>query len=404
MPNRILMGFQNTVDFELAWEPDILEELIRHHQIYDREIRADIPISCERDILLVLLSHMKAGSGCECGVSSSAITRAFASHFPYQITLGGTAVRAAIALSLLGTPSTIHACSLNQHFRDLIPDAVKWVASVPDEGEDFHPHVIVQYPLHARICVNDIDICTHRPNRVIFAHDPPSTLLKIDPSFAAGAENARVFLAASYNTMSDVSLLKDRLQTTIDIVNELPRDCVAVMEDAYFASPEIRRVVTETLSPHLRIFSMNEDELQDRIGRRINILDPDVVAGVLETVYQQIGTPILVVHSAYWALAYGRNPGSVAAALKGGILMASTRFRKGDVFNIGDYRDTEQLPDRQSGVAFAQKITAMLGEGRVCCIPCKDLDSVEEPTTIGLGDAFVGGMLPGLMEISCCCD
>lgn len=398
MPNRILMGFQNTVDFELSWQPQILEELIRSYQIYDHEIRSDISISSERDILLVLLSHMKAGTGCECGVSSSAITRNFAFRFPYQVTLGGTAIRAAIALNSLGISSTVHACSLNRHFRNLIPDTVQWLSSVPDEGEDYHPHVIVQYPQHACIRVHDIDICTHRPNRVIFAHDPPSALLKIDPAFADKAENAQVFLAASYNTMSDIPLLKERLQTTIDIMGRLPHNCVTIMEDAYFASAEVRQTVTSTLSPHLQIFSMNEDELQDRIGSRLDILDPNMVAQALDTVYRQVGTPILVVHSAYWALAYGSNPSSVAAALKGGILMASTRFRKGDVFDIGDYHDTDQLPNRRSSEQFAEKITQLLGEDRVCCIPCKDLDSVAKPTTIGLGDAFVGGMLPGLME------
>lgn len=397
MSNQIALGFQNTVDFELAWEPDTLEALIRHYDIRSQEISGDIEICSQRDILRVLLSHMKEGTGSERLVSSSEITRAFASHFPYQVTLGGTSVRAAIAMSQIGVPSTIHACSLNHHFCRLIPESVDWMASVPDEGEDFHPHVIVQYPLHAHIQANDIDITTARPNRVIFAHDPPSVLLQIDPSFAEKIPEARVFLAASYNVMKDEALLAKRLEDTISIIRRLPPDCVTVMEDACFVSPQVRRLVTETLRPHLHIFSMNEDELQDRVGYRFDILDPKAAAAALKEVYEQVGVPLLVVHSAYWALAYGTDPASIKAALAGGVTMASTRFRLGDRFGPEEYRETGAMEDREAGCLFCRQLTELLGEDTVFCLPGKNLDSVEHPTTIGLGDAFIGGMLPMLL-------
>lgn len=397
MSDQIALGFQNTVDFELAWDPVLLEKLIRDYQIRNEEISGDIDICSERDILLVLLNHMRAGTGSECYVSSSRITRDFASRFSYEVTLGGTSVRAAIAMSYIGVPSTIHACSLNHHFRRLIPEQVSWMSSVPDEGEDFHPHVIVQYPLHAHIQVGDIDITTTRPNRVIFAHDPPSIRLKIDPAFARKIPDAKVFLAASYNVMTDEKLLERRLRDTIQIIRSLSPDCVTVMEDACFASPAVRKGVTETLRPWLRIFSMNEDELQDRLGRRIDVLDPEAVAQALAVVYEQVGVPILVVHSAYWALSYGKDPASVRKALEGGVAMASTRFRLGDGYGPEDYEATISMKDRESGCRFSREITALLGEDRVCCIPGKDLDDVPRPTTIGLGDSFIGGMLPRLL-------
>lgn len=397
MSNQIALGFQNTVDFELAWDPEILKGLVEHYGIRNQDIRGDIEIRSERDILCVLLNHMKEGTGTERSVCSSEVTRAFASHFPYQVTLGGTAVRAAIAMSQIGIPSTIHACSLNHHFRRLIPDNVAWMASVPDEGENYHPHVIAQYPLHARIQLNDIDITTCRPNRVIFAHDPPSTLLQIDPGFSAMIPDAKVFLAASYNTMKDQALLSARLAATIHMIRSLSPDCVTVMEDACFESPEMRRIVTETLRPHLRIFSMNEDELQDRAGFRFDILDPNAVAAALKTVYHQVGVPILICHSAYWALAYGKNPDTVRAALTGGITMASTRFRMGDNFCRADYEKTRSMKDRSSGLRFAHQLTELVGSQSLLCLPGKDLDTVAHPTTIGLGDAFIGGMLPMLL-------
>lgn len=397
MKKQIALGFQNTVDFELAWEPHTLEQLIEQHGIGKQDIRCDIPIQTERDLLLVLLSYMMAGTGSERTVRSSEVTRGFASHFSYQVTLGGTAIRAAIAMSQIGVPSTVHACSLNRHFTALIPDSVSWLASVPDEGENFHPHVILQYPLHAHIHANDIDFTTQRANRVIFAHDPPSEQLYIHPGFAQAIAGSNVFLAASYNVIREESVLRDRLRSTIDIIRSLPADCVTVMEDACFESPRIRQVVTDTLSPYLHLFSMNEDELQDRAGQSFDLLDPKAVAQAIQTVYQQIRVPILVCHTAYWALAYGQNPESVCTALESGIAMAATRFRLGDSFHRSDFEESKRWTDRAAGISFSQALTGYLEPQRLVCLPGKDLDHVPCPTTIGLGDAFIGGMLPALL-------
>ena len=41
MSNRFAMGFQNTVDFELVWDPQIIESLIVSFDIHDNEIRQD---------------------------------------------------------------------------------------------------------------------------------------------------------------------------------------------------------------------------------------------------------------------------------------------------------------------------------------------------------------------------
>ncbi len=397
MKNRIALGFQNTVDFELEWDSAVLEALIWSYKISDVEIGVDIPIHTERDIILVLLGHMKAGTGTERIVSSSNITREFAEHFSKKITLGGTAIRAAIAMSHIGCPSTVHACSNNHYFRSLMPANVSYLTSVPDEADEYCPHVIVQFPVNARISAGDIDIVTPRPNRVIFAYDPPSVCLIIDENFKYMAECADVFLAASYNAIKDESLLQERLTTSLRIIEHLPSNCLFVMEDACFQSSSIRAIVTKTLTPRLDIFSMNEDELQDRLGHRIDILDPQSVSEALSTVAQQINVPLLICHSAYWALAYGKQPSRARQALEGGIAMASTRFRLGDKFGKDDYLQTMQLPANQFGIIFSTKITKLLGTDLICCLAGKNLDFVKKPTTIGLGDAFIGGILPNLL-------
>ena len=399
MKGQIALGFQNTVDFELKWDPAVIEEMIRSFDIRPEEIQEEVSISSHRDMILVLLYYMTQGTGTERSVSSSQVTRSFAQRFSYQVTLGGTAVRAAIAMSQIGIPSTLHACSLNRHFRALIPKEVEWVASVPDEGEDFHPHVIVQYPVGAHISANGIDITTTRANRVIFAHDPPSMLLEITPEFGPLTRDAKVFLAASYNVMRDEKLVMDRMETTISMMKTLSPDAVTLMEDGCFESPQVRQLVTSTLAPHLRLFSMNEDELQDRLGRRIDILDPEAMAQAIGEIYRQIGVPVLVCHSAYWTIAYGQQPHRYERALRGGIAMAATRYRLGDRFDRKDYEQTLAMADQQRGLEFARALTGLLGEEKLLCVPCKDLSTVSHPTTIGLGDAFMGGLLPNLIGI-----
>lgn len=401
MNNRIVTAFQNTVDFELIWDQEVIENFIRQYDIRRSEIECSHPIHSERDLVIVLLSHMILGDGCECLADSSQITRSFASHFSYNVTLGGTGIRAAIAIEKIGYQSTTHACSLNHHFRDLMPENVRWVSSVPDEGEDFHPHVIVQYPGNVHIHAGDIDFTTRRPNRVIFAYDPPSENLKISNDFIKEVTDANVFLIASYNIIKETDILTDRLRSTIRLIQALPAQHVVIMEDGCFENPNMRQIVTRTLAPHIDIFSMNEDELQDRLGRRIDILDPAEVADALKTIHRQTGVPTLICHSSYWAVAYGKQTPAIKNALESGICMASTRFRLGNEYSKTDFDQTKDLPCSPSGQAFCKTLSDQIPSDILTCLPCKDLTFVKQPCTIGLGDSFVGGMLPEFLPDAC---
>ena len=100
----------------------------------------------------------------------------------------------------------------------------------------------------------------------------------------------------------------------------------------------------------------------------------------------------------HWALAYGENATQFARALKGGVTMATTRFCFGDEFTVDNYREVEALPPSAEGAAFAATLEGLL-DGRVCCVPVACVEQ-SNATTIGLGDAFVGGFLPALLPES----
>ena len=160
---------------------------------------------------------------------------------------------------------------------------------------------------------------------------------------------------------------------------------------------EFRYYVHEQLAQVIDVLSMNEDELQDYIGRRIDILNPQAVKEALENVRESTGVKTLITHSAAWALAYGENASGMREALEGGSIAASTRFRMGDGFTLKDFEATKEIPDKAQGIRFCEELRGLLGE-KVCCIPSKDLSFVEHPTVVGLGDTFAGGLLTGLLR------
>jgi len=230
----------------------------------------------------------------------------------------------------------------------------------------------------------------------MFSRDYDSLNMQISEEFAPYITEAEVFLLSCFSEILDFEILKDRLTKTKNLLGHLPQNALVVMEDGCYVQKEFRYYVHETLQPVIDILSMNEDELQDYVGHSIDILDPAEVAEAIQYVYVKANIPILLVHSAAWALAYGKSPDFLHNALEGGTAMASSRYRLGDNFARKEYEESKMLPSRQSSVDFCDSISKILGS-RICCIPCKDLDFVQHPTTVGLGDFFAGGLLPELI-------
>lgn len=77
--------------------------------------------------------------------------------------------------------------------------------------------------------------------------------------------------------------------------------------------------------------------------------------------------------------------------------MATTRFRFGDNFGEKQYNDTYSLMDEEEGEVFSASFTN-LAKGVGLSIPSVKVAETRV-TTIGLGDAFVGGFLPPLLDL-----
>ena len=101
-------------------------------------------------------------------------------------------------------------------------------------------------------------------------------------------------------------------------------------------------------------------------------------------------------HTQHWAVACGDGARKYSNALRAGVTMATTRYRYGDNFNVDNYREIASRTANVENLRFAEAINATPGD-RVFCVPVAAVDQ-SNATTIGLGDAFVGGFLPALLS------
>ena len=394
MGERIVLGLGNSVDYEAQWSSRIVESLIDDFGITACDLDVDLPINNARDLAVSILGFLNSGIGGERFVVSPNIIVEWAERCGKNITVGGTSVRSAIAMHKLGYTSALHLVTMNEHVRTMIPPDCTWVCSGAQEG--LYPNLIVQYPKGARVQAGDISIRSNKANRIIYVHERDNVAMRISPELAELAADAEIFLISGFNAMQSSELLADRLTRLVRVVRSLPRGAVVFYEDGGFHYPELRSQVHEALVELIDVFSLNEDEMQGYLGRKVSLLNPSVVLDALHALRRMIPVPTIVVHTRNWALAFGAEPKRYAISLRAGINMAYTRMRLGDNFHHGDYRDTEGMPTRKEGAEFAAAVVD-LGRGQVCCLPSVQVNE-NAATTVGLGDAFVGGFLPTLLK------
>lgn len=397
MGEKIALGFHTCMDFETVWSTETVEQMIEEFHVTEKDLKEkDIPIDSERALLIASLWHMKRGMGCELIPDTNQICLDFAGRFDYRITVGGTATRAAISISKLGYQSTIQLCCFNRRMLELLPEEIDYMIGVSHEQQEIYPHVILSYQAGVHIRANDIDFVTPRENRIMFSNDTDSMEIAVSPDYVSKLQNAEVFLLSCFSEILDEEILKERVRCTNELLLSLPENAIVVMEDGCYIRKDFRMYVHRSLKNAVDILSMNEDELQEYIGREINIMDDGEVLAAVEEVYENAGVPTILIHSASWALTYGEKARKYEKALRSGIIMAGTRFRCGDNFGKEEYEETGRLLTKKESEVFCRRITERAA-GKICCLPCKDLSFVENPTVVGLGDFFAGGLLPQLL-------
>jgi ADP-dependent phosphofructokinase/glucokinase len=391
--SEIVLGLGGCLDYEIVWDAGVLEDLVVRYDIRADEIDPSVGVYSERDLVRSVVGFVRDGHGGERFVGSSEVVEAFATRFARRTTIGGTAVRAAVAMSRLGVPSTVHLVSIDDQVRWLLPEEVSYVCSADEDTVD--PHLIVQFPAGARVRLGDRVVRAPRANRLIYVNDPPNRELVISPELGRELVGARVLLVSGFNSMRDPQTVSRRLRDLREQMGSLPDSAVVVYEDGGFHVPELRAHVREGLVDVVDVHSMNEDEMQAYVGRAVDLLDPTDVATALGELRLVVQARTVVVHSGYWALAVGERAGDYREALDGGILLASTRYLHGDAFTASDHSRTAEIPRHAGGSALVRALERAL-PGRVCAVPALVLRTAT-PTTVGLGDTFVGGFVAALV-------
>ncbi len=394
MAQELVLGLAGCVDFEVGWDAAVLERLAHGHGIGIDELDTGIAVEDERSLLCSILAFLRDGVGGERFIASSDIAVAFASRLPYRVTLGGTCVRAALAIARLGVPSLVHLVSIDDNVRRLLAPEISYLCSAA--GDSLDPHLIVQFPSGATVRLDDGEVRSAHPNRIIYVNDPPSQELVLSAGLPEALTGARAVLVSGFNVMRDPELLRDRLAFLQSAMTRLPAEAVVFYEDAGFHDNAMRAVVSSGLRGRVDVHSLNEDELQTYLGRRVDLLDVDDVARAIEEFRPFAVAPTVVVHTKYWSLAHGVRAGEYVEAIAGGIDLASTRYCHGDDFTPDELAGIRRQPEHPGGAAFAVGIRKRLG-GAVQCVPGRLLE-VASPTTIGLGDTFVGGFLAALVR------
>jgi len=222
MKEKIVLGLGNNIDYEIVWDSNIFEDLVRKYDIRNAELTPEIEIGSERDLVISILGFLKSEIGGECFVADSEILENFAGYFDYRITMGGTSVRAAAAMGRMGYTSALHMVTLNDHVRRLLPEGCSYVCSASEEG--IYPHLIIQFCQGISVTASDIVIRTSRSNRIIYVNDRDNTEMKLNADLINHVKDCEVFLISGFNAMQDKMLLKERLQTLLGILNNLPKN------------------------------------------------------------------------------------------------------------------------------------------------------------------------------------
>lgn len=393
MSTSIVLGLGGCLDSELSLDPHRLQAMVDRHDVSLTELRQPHQLTSERELLISVLAYLREGVGGERYVESIDALLGFESHFEHALTLGGTNVRAGRTLAQLGHPNLLHVPGRDAAFESLLVDG----STVPSEtpAATYVPHLIVQYPAHLRIRLRDGELEAPHSNRLIYVNDPVSEITPLHEQLSEWIAEDGIVTLSGFNSIRDESILEDRLRTLEAILDDAPAGLRILYEDADYHVHAFRRRVWDVLAPRAAIVSMNEDELASFNGCPVDVADPVQIAEALSSVLEHSQPRNLVVHSKYWALATGPDASRLDIALESGVAAAGARYLEGDHAVAASLDTVRRHPPSRAGTALAEQLPVLMQEPTVV-VPARQLDT-EAPTTIGLGDTFLGGLIAGIV-------
>ena len=395
---RIALGLNNCVDYEIQWDGSILEALVVENNIYRRDVRRYSEVKSLRELICSLLYQMEVGEGIGCKVSDMDIVFEYADSFTFKKTLGGAGVRAAITIRKFGYRSILHLVSQSDDVRALLPEGCEYYCAVEHDAD--YPHLIIQFPVDAEIRANDIRIVTKRANRVMYFNDEGIMTLPLTEEFFKAAGNCNTLLLGGFTSVSDPKRGMKQAIKAVEYINRHMKNAVIYYESSCppdGIKPEHNEIWRRIMSVS-HIYSINEDELQQHIGEKINLHDAASVIAAIEKLSEIIPCDNYVIHTKYWALMYGKNASSCLVPLQFAVDISTTRLLYGDEMTAEELNnDTRNRPYDPEGLSFKKQLEQRRWKRDVICVPSY-LVTEKNVVTIGLGDSFVGGFIAKLSD------
>lgn len=355
------------------------------------------------DFVCVCFDHFQAGIGGEVPIESADVARLIDSRFLSELSVGGTAARAALILGRLGVPALLHATIINEWIRGVFADLPVEVVSAQAEEADSesYPHFIIEFSKGETIRLRGTAFVCPHSNRLILPYDPINRFLAINPCFFEQAVRSSSIVLSGFNAMVDEDLIRERVELVARNMRKLKATGVKpsiFLEDGAYHRPSLKRQIITTLGPIVDFFSMNQDELVDTVAllgggpQRGRIDSGQSATGLLHDaasfIRGRLGVPTVIVHFGGGALLCGkdaREP-AIVEAVRTGMDVAATRVRLGRDGSWRDIYATQSIPLRREAnslvdVNMPNHDTTVLASREVSC----------EMATIGLGDSFVAG-------------
>lgn len=395
-PSQALLGLGGAVDWEMVWDAELLTHLAAELDVRPYELDGTGRINGYRDLVVSIVSHVCAGTGGEFFANNSVLSR-LGDRVDYRVGLGGTGVRAALALASIGLESTVHLSTTSREFERLLPSEVNIISGSRTERQD--PHLVVQFPENAAIWIGGEEFRAPASNRLIYTGDRAHQKLRLSDDLRQSVSRAEIVLLSGFNSVTGEAEASSRVREVRRELRERRDGATVIYEDAAFHFPELSGVVWDELRGEVDICSLNEDELMARVGRSVDLLDVnDLSAAILEC-HERSGSKTLVLHSRYFAIARGADAEWLGEALDNGLVMAGARYACGSGLMPCDYRRfLSDVARRRDAADVVRGVVRQLGDNTVG-VAGFDLRGVTSPTTIGLGDTFIGGVVAGLLGV-----
>lgn len=396
MNSKIALGLNNGIDYEIVWDSSVIEKMVKEMGFKSSDIVKKSIISSDRDLLASILYHLRTGEGASAYVSDIKINFDFASKFKYKVTIGGAGTRASIAIDKMGYSSIVHLVSTNNETRTLLPPSVETFCS--NDHDTLYPHLIIQFPEGVHIKANDIDITSPRANRIMYLHDPDIMSMPLSEEFFKKAADCKVLLIGGFTTLPNPADGLEKAKEVLGYIAKYKKSETSIYYEDSCPPSGIsagHMDIWRTVAKNISIFGLNEDELQNHIGRKINLLSAEEVTKALNELKELIPCKNYVLHTKYYALAFGESAQRYREPLLAGIALATTRLVHGDAYGKAEVLEIRARPADPKGNDFMEAMNSL--DNGIVTLP-SFLVTEKNVTTIGLGDAFVGGFLAKLSD------